>query len=331
VDEFMQHYGMCVRHLKDPSAYPDPGPYRNLKEVGNHILTQFATGAIKAYLQGLPRDSTISLSVDHALKRIPWELMMEPAYTAEIPFRVGRRVVGKEPRRFAPPVRGDDRVKVLLIGNPTGDLHLATREVEELKAQLENDGRFDPVVRLGPESCTRGKLLRDLESGEYGWIHYSGHTKFEGYRSAWELPEGTSITTDRLTGALQMHPPAFVFSSSCESAETSAPGEAVFEFQTFDLPSAFLEGGVEAYVGTLWPVEASAAYELVMAFYEALLSGQSLGESLRQAKWACKGHEKRNRPGECVPVDWLAFVLYGDPHLMPGDLFPALRERSGHR
>ena len=205
---------------------------------------------------------------------------------------------------------------------------LAAR-VRELEEQLRKDGRFEPVVRIGSENCTRSRLLRDLGSGQYGLIHYSGHSKFDGYRSAWQLKHGHSITTNKLTSALQMQPPALVFSSSCESAEAGEPGLALYEFQTFDLPSAFLEAGVEAYVGALWEVEASAAYEFVKAFYEAFLSGENLGECLRCAKWASKQYEQARLRSDDhrIAINWLAFVLHGDPYTMPGDLFPALRKQ----
>ena len=47
----------------------------------------------------------------------------------------------------------------------------------------------------------------------------------------------------KLTNAVQMAPPALVFSSSCESAEASEAKPINFEDQTFDLPSAFLQAG----------------------------------------------------------------------------------------
>jgi len=169
--------------------------------------------------------------------------------------------------------------------------------------------------------CQPGPIVSALGRGIYGLIHYSGHTKYDGYRSSWQLADGKTITTDRLTSALQMAPPAFVFSSSCQSAAGGEPQPIQYENQTFDLPSAFLQAGVEAYIGTLWEVEAVAARRFVEEFYEAFLSGEhNLGECLRLAKWACKQDEQREDR-----INWLSFILYGDLHLRAGDLFPALR------
>ncbi len=117
-----------------------------------------------------------------------------------------------------------------------------------------------------------------------------------------------------------MAPPALVFSSSCESAKASASKTIRFENQTFDLPGAFLEAGVEAYIGTLWEVVDEAASQFVEEFYSAFLSAEyGLGECLRRAKWASKrGGRWRDR------IHWLAYVLYGDPHTKPGDLYPVM-------
>jgi CHAT domain-containing protein len=123
-----------------------------------------------------------------------------------------------------------------------------------------------------------------------------------------------------LTNAVQMAPPAFVFSSSCWSAASAEELPVSYEDQTFDLPGAFLQAGVEAYVGTLWAVDELAARQLTEKFYEEFLRGEhSLGECLRLAKWDLKQQEEREKK-----LNWLAFILYGDPTVKPARLFPAL-------
>ena len=302
---------------------PDAGWLQDVGQVGNFILTQFTTSEIKRYLQYPPPECTILFEVDDALKDIPWELMLETAYPGQIAFRVGRRVIGQQPDVISRVVRGTGKVKALLIGDPTDDLVEARSEVEWLAERLCDDDRFDePDVLLGSAKCQPLPILSALGSKQYGLIHYSGHTRFDGYRSAWQLADGKTITTDRLTSALQMGPPAFVFSSSCESAAGGSPAPVRYENQTFDLPSAFLQAGVEAYIGTLWEVEATAARRFVVDFYEAFLDGAgNLGECLRRAKQA------RKEDGQSADrINWLSFILYGDPHLTPGDLFPALKK-----
>ncbi len=322
---FIDGFSSCIDHLLHPLAYPKPVWLQDPEQVGNYILTQFTTSEIKRYLQDPPPESTILFEVDDALKDIPWELMLETAYAGEIPFRVGRRIIGQQPANVSPVVRGPGKIKALLIGNPTDELAEACTEVEWLADRLRADARFEePDILLGSKQCQSGPILSALGSKQYGLIHYSGHTKYDGYRSAWQLADGKTITTDRLTSALQMGPPAFVFSSSCESAAGGPPRPIKYENQTFDLPSAFLQAGVEAYIGTLWEVDARAAYRFVVDFYEAFLNEeQNLGECLRRARWARKQDEQYQDR-----INWLSFILYGDPHLTPGELFPALKKQG---
>ena len=320
-DAFMRNFDSLIRNTLHPARYPDRGEFLNLEAVGDFILDSFTTGRIRGYLKHLPQGSAIFLEIDDALRDIPWELMLEPVYAGEIPCRIGRSIVSQEQSgRVAPPVRGDAKVRALLIGDPTDDLDEARREVQDLAQLLRDDGRFtveDEDVLIGSESCRPLHLLSRLRSGEYGLIHYSGHSAFAGNQSAWMLKDGNINTLD-LTSSLRDAPPALVFSSSCESAEADEPRPIRYEDQTFDLPSAFLKAGVEAYIGTLWEVESVAARQFVEEFYSALVSGgHNLGECLRLAKMS------RKRRGDSV--NWPAFILYGDPSTEPADLFPALR------
>jgi hypothetical protein len=318
--EFMESFSQLVRHRLSPVNHPDPGLFRDLEEVGAFILTQFTTMNIKRHLNDLPHGSTVLLMVDDELKDIPWELIIETAYAGEIPFKIGRIIVSSQQPQFLELKRWDGSIKALLIADPTGDLELAQREVTWLAETFERDERFaQPDTLIGPDACHRIGLLNRLSSGEYGLVHYSGHTHYAGEESAWQLQDG-NITTDMLTNALQMAPPAMVFSSSCESARGGESREIGYEGQSFDLPSAFLQSGVESYVGTLWKVSEEPAYQFVEEFYSAFLTAEyDLGECLRRAKWACKQSAAWNER-----IHYLAYILYGDPHVMPGDLFPKM-------
>ena len=172
---------------------------------------------------------------------------------------------------------------------------------------------------MGPEQCHSIRLLNALSSGQFNLVHYSGHARYQGTDSAWQASDGP-IRTDQLTNAIQMAPPPLVFASACESAEGGEIGAREFEGQSFDLPGAFLQAGVEVYVGALWRVDATNSRLFAREFYEDLVTRKyGLGECLRRAKWARKQAEEAKDQ-----IDWLAFVLYGDPRLTPGDLFPVM-------
>ncbi len=321
---FLAGYRERVNHLLHPApsdaSTAKENLEQNLEQVADFIRTYFTTDAIKRYLDNPPDDATILFTIDEGLQHIPWELMLEAAYAGkDLPFMVGRSIVGPEAHNIRPPVRGGAKVRTLLIGDPTDDLSASREEIEDLRTMLLGDGRFeikDEDVLMGSKQCEWMALLERLSSGQYGLIHYSGHSGFDGEDSGWALKDGR-ITTDLLTSALQGAPPVLVFSSSCESATPADPRPAIYENQTYDLPSAFLRAGVEAYVGTLWNIDSASARKFVKKFYESLLKGTyTMGQCLREAK--------RDIPLETNRMDRLAFILYGDPNAMPDQLFRAL-------
>lgn len=323
--KFMKNYLALIDHRFRGGEL---GDFADIRAVSQYILTQFTDDAIKEYLRSVPERSTFSLLIDESYKEIPWELMLEAVYEGEIPFQVGRTIVGRQVSRTSPPVRSGRKVKALIIGNPTGDLPEAEKEAAEIAGLLGSYPQiFEPATVLLGKKDGRSLHITGALSQGYDLIHYSGHTEYAGSQSAWRVADDR-IKTDSLTKALKgpkALPPALVFSSSCESAASAAAKPLKYQAQAFDLPGAFLNAGVEAYVGSLWPVEETAARRFAVDFYNHfILSARSepitIGECLRRARWQRKQEETPEGR-----INWLAFVLYGDPHLTPGELLPAMQ------
>ncbi|WP_347353653.1 CHAT domain-containing protein [Intrasporangium sp.] len=79
------------------------------------------------------------------------------------------------------------------------------------------------------------------------------------------------------------------------------------EPQAQGLGSAFVYGGAQACVGSLWPVFDDTAAELAATFYDELIGNrQRVGEALRQARR--RSHDVRHDT-----ITWAAYALYGDP------------------
>jgi O-acetyl-ADP-ribose deacetylase (regulator of RNase III) len=346
-DRFMESFRdfISLRFSQQTEDAPSAPLFVDTDQIGKHILSQFATIDIRRNLWNAPRHSTVIFMIDESLADLPWELMLEATYAGEIPFRVGRIIIGERaPQSVLPPVRGIGKVRALLIGNPSDDPNLrdAGKEVEELEKLLMLDQHRDlfekPKVLIGGrDDCRSIRLLQELSSGRYGLVHYSGHAEFAGSNSAWVVGDGL-LTTHELTKAIQSGPPVMVICSACWSAKAGAAEAPRYEGQSFDLPGAFLQAGVEAYIGALWPVDSDRSWPFFEKFYSEFLKGKhNLGECLRLAKWASKQDEESvlaarstglSEPGEGrkmpTPINWLAFVLYGDPRVMPGDLFTAM-------
>jgi CHAT domain-containing protein len=68
------------------------------------------------------------------------------------------------------------------------------------------------------------------------------------------------------------------------------------------LAESFLRGGAANYVGTYWPVGDDAAEAFSTTLYDALVEGQTVGESLNRGR---KAVEKLGS------VDWADYIHYG--------------------
>ena len=74
--------------------------------------------------------------------------------------------------------------------------------------------------------------------------------------------------------------------------------------------ATFIRAGCSAFVGSLWAVNPATEAAFISSFYYALWSGDSLGDAF---------HNARRLARATVPdsLDWLAYLLFGDPMARP--------------
>jgi hypothetical protein len=74
--------------------------------------------------------------------------------------------------------------------------------------------------------------------------------------------------------------------------------------------SAFIRAGCSAFIGSLWAVDPAVEAAFISGFYNRLWTGDSLGEAF---------HASRQLARAVAPdsLDWLAYVLFGDPMARP--------------
>ncbi|MBD2205557.1 hypothetical protein H6G33_24760 [Calothrix sp. FACHB-1219] len=74
--------------------------------------------------------------------------------------------------------------------------------------------------------------------------------------------------------------------------------------------STFIRAGCSAFVGSLWAVQPNVEAAFVSAFYNSIWAGQTLSVAFQTARRLAK---------TVVPesLDWLAYVLFGDPMARP--------------
>ncbi|MDX9770051.1 MAG: CHAT domain-containing protein [Tenuifilaceae bacterium] len=88
--------------------------------------------------------------------------------------------------------------------------------------------------------------------------------------------------------------------SACNTGTgTIAEGEGIMA-----LPRGFIFAGVPNVIASLWKVHDERTKDLMIAFYEHLLNGNSYADALRLAKLDCIGKGY-------LPIDWAGFVLIG--------------------
>lgn len=270
--------------------------------------------AIAQALAELPAGSP--LLIDAGDPELPWELAHDGEDYLALKYAVARRfLLAQPPRRNPEPPRRP--FASLIIGNPTGDLPGADREVEELVRLLQATPGTAPPRILMRRRATRSAVLGELASGAYDLVHYSGHAFFDTRKPAADEPGGLLLAQDEvLTGAeiaANLGGRPFVFLNGCETARQQAgpgvdgpDGLAYLGRNSAGLAAAFVRGGAQAATGALWPLADPDAPDFVLAFYRAALRGVPAGEALRQAR-------RTARAADPASLLWASFAFYGDP------------------
>ena len=110
------------------------------------------------------------------------------------------------------------------------------------------------------------------------WLHLACHGRFdvdEPLDSAMLLAEGTQISLRDLLApqsAAALAAIRLAFLSACQTAITDFRS---LSDEVIGLPAGFLQAGIPAVVGTLWPVDDRSTALLVTRFYELLLLGDA--------------------------------------------------------
>jgi CHAT domain-containing protein/tetratricopeptide (TPR) repeat protein len=150
---------------------------------------------------------------------------------------------------------------------------------------------------------------RSLRAGFRGAVlfHFAGHASagqtnsgliFAGLPSdeggsLWDATRILSLRPDRAQLAVM---------SACSTEGSSEKGLE----DPDSLALAFLDAGVPHIVASRWNVDSATTVKFMASFYDALLSGKSVPQSVRQA-----GIRIRSLPGAQRPYYWAAFSSFG--------------------
>jgi hypothetical protein len=198
-----------------------------------------------------------------------------------------------------PPTAG--KLRLQLIVNPTLDLPHAEREAEEVRQQLADSEHVDLLPTLTGPAANKEAVLKALTDTSVDVLHYCGHAAFEGLGA-----DGSGLVCAdapiTLKDLLQKQiGPRIVFFNACQSARVRKA-----ETTTQEVAKAFAEavllGGVDAYLGTFWPVADEAAGVFAASTYLELAKGAELHRAVTTA---------RNQLEKAGQPDWANYLLFG--------------------
>jgi len=306
---------LLQQHLEKISA--TGFTFAKLAGFGQKLAGLVLAPDIVAVLTRFP-DNQLVVVHDALASLIPWETINFggpfPAATSGLSRRylADNLSVAKwlEQRKYGP------HLDVLLVVNPTGDLPGAADEGQRIQ-ELFGDYTSAIKLKVLVESQARKKVLLELfSSGKYDVVHYAGHAYFDPNspdRSGILCSGREVLSGADLAGIGNL--PALMFFNACEAARVRKPQDPADPElampkriqRSVGLAEAFLRGGVANYMGTYWPVGDASAKQFAEAFYGGLLQGNSIGQSLLEARKEIQGHSW---------VDWADYVLYGSPEFV---------------
>ena len=293
------------------------------------IMPDEVLGPLKA--SASPR---IELIHDAESSRLPWETLTLP--DGSYPALLGgfsRRFVSERAAVIWPPKQGE-RLRILMVIDPTGDLKGARDEGIAIKTGLA--GNDQTIIRyLENEDATKENLKAILAEQPFDILHYSGHSGFNRENSHFSglLLHNEEYFTGADVLALAQFPAVVIF-NSCEAArirrrDPVLPGKTTASAArgvsddiagkilnrdaahgAISIAEAFLIAGVQHYIGTFWSVNDDAAALFGKILYEQLAEGSAIGKAITESRKALAA--------EHMP-DWANYIHYGNPD---AEIFP---------
>ena len=128
--------------------------------------------------------------------------------------------------------------------------------------------------------------------------------------------EDDGFLTALEAASLDLHGTQLVVLSACDTGL----GEVESGQGVYGLRRALVVAGAQTLVMSLWKVDDTITRDLMLAYYDRLLAGESRSEALREAQLAMLRDEDTAHPSY-----WASFLVAGDPSPMTG-LVPRPRE-----
>ncbi|MCB1190409.1 MAG: CHAT domain-containing protein [Leptospiraceae bacterium] len=281
----------------------EPDVLRDLKVLGETFYDQFFPKEISEKLRQTS-EKYLHFNIDQGLSDIPWELLHDGSCFLSDKFYIGKTVKGSG----TPKDNSDhEKLKMLIVVDPTEDLEWAQREGEELFKSLKQQvspSRLE-IQFISGKQITKLKLLSMIRGKHI--IHYSGHLYFSND----SMENGWLLYNNKVLKAREIKSSGFstnlVFSNSCQSVKNPnvnlSPGIMNY------FAGSFLMAGIKCFIGTNWEVvDNEKTLDFTIRFYLSLFNEGTVGESLFIAK------EYARRNYEPWDLTWANYSLHGPPN-----------------
>ncbi|ETA80822.1 CHAT domain-containing protein [Youngiibacter fragilis] len=260
---------------------------KKLHELGGVLHKAFIGSDGEDFLK-MHDPTTLLLNVDETIMNLPWELIGKHRPLAlRLPF--GRLVTTRIlPEKERDALSKDSTLKILAIGNPTGDLYGGIREIESIR-ELEGEyaGYRIEVRTLTGEEATKQAFLDLARTGEFDIIHFAGHGDFKESSpkmSGIRFADGV-FTAAEVAFIGWKSPPYIVFNSSCESGRSGGGKRLISRKGSGNgMAAAFIAAGVSGYAGYFYPVTDTGAALMTTRFYRAMLELKNIGLAFMEAR-----------------------------------------------
>lgn len=266
--------------------------------------------------------SDLALVVDPKSARYPWELLVDRQSESSRPVGVGAGMLRQLKVENPETVAYAERRVALVVGDPPSTLSPlpgAVDEANEVAAMLSSTWSVVRQIRSdtrsqkepGQAEISASSVIKTAMNQDFRVLHLAGHGVFDPtnpQRSGMVIGgdprtpgQGVLLTPTEVAQMRLM--PELVFINCCHLGriEETPPHDLAA-----NLAEQFIERGVRVVIAAGWAVDDRAALTFARAIYEELLSGSTLGDTVR----AARERTYENHPGANT---WGAYQCYGDP------------------
>jgi CHAT domain-containing protein len=275
---------------------------KDLCTLGEAFFLQFFPEAIVQKLK-TSHERSIHFNIDPALALIPWELLYDGRSFLSDRFRIGKTIRGGV---YDSPIRQNQKIKMLIVADPTEDLPGAQREGEALFSILSQKvpAHLLELEFIGGKQVTKLKLLSLIKDKHI--IHYAGHLHFseDSLENGWLLSGGKILKAREIkSSGIDTD---LVFSNSCMSAKST--GKVLNPNILNQYAGAFLTAGIKSFIGTNWEIsDNEKTIDFAIRFYSAIFNHKTVGEALFVAKQFARQNHHSN------DLTWANYSLFGNP------------------